>query len=157
MTHCEIVTSKARAIRSKPCSWCWPIKDSLMHPNSNRFAATNRTLSAIRLARLPGVEQNTGALGHGSAHLRGHRDGRENGRSRLSRFHVVGRRRISRRLKLGSGDVRGASPTRQPDRNRRLQHAADHRTNARRLRQLADRRQIRCVRLDGPKCRRPRF
>ncbi len=40
--------------------------------------------------KIPGIEQNTGALGHGLSHLRGYGTGRKTGRSQLSCFHFVG-------------------------------------------------------------------
>ena len=65
MTRSEIATFKARDIRSKPCLWCWRIKDSLRNPNSNRLCRYQSHFVGHPTRKVPGVEQNTGALGHG--------------------------------------------------------------------------------------------
>ena len=64
-TQVAIVTSKARAIRSKLCTLCWPIGASFRNPSWSLFVAINRRTLAIRLRKVPGIEMNTGALGHG--------------------------------------------------------------------------------------------
>ena len=60
-----IVTSRARAIRSKLCTSCWPIGDSSRKPSSTRLCRYQSPFVGHPTRKVPGIEMNTGALGHG--------------------------------------------------------------------------------------------
>ena len=74
--------------------------------------------------KVPGVETNTGPLGHGLAGRRGNGESRKIERRQLAHVRDHRRRRDAGRFQLGSHDGRGPLPARQPDADRRPQPAS---------------------------------
>ena len=98
--------------------------------------------------KVPGIEMNTGALGHGLVDQRRPCDRRKARRRVLPRVHASGRRRIGRGFQLGSRDGRRPLQARQSHCDSRPQHAADHGPNARRVQQRTGRRKVSRIWLD---------
>ena len=73
---------------------------------------------------VPGVEANTGPLGHGLPIAVGIAIAGQDRPRELSRLRHNRRRRIAGREQLGGGDGRGPSQARQSDADRRPQHVA---------------------------------
>lgn len=70
---------------------------------STHYANGSRLSGHVSHKGVPGVEFSTGSLGHGLSVAAGAGAGRQEGQRRLARVLRAGRRRVRRRLGLGSG------------------------------------------------------
>ena len=156
-TRTATATCRARGIRSRRSTSCWPIAGSSPQRISRPSAAINRTTSAIPTRHIPGIEMNTGALGHGLPICVGMALAAKMDGAPYRVFTLLGDGELAEGSNWEAAPGRRALPARQPRRHPRPQHAADHRPHARRDEQRTARREVARLRLGRARGRRPRL
>ena len=123
-----IASFSARATAPPPCMPCSRTPASFPKHTCSRYMQPLSPLNGHPdRNKVPGVEANTGPLGHGLPIAVGHGARRKDGRGGLAHVRADRRRRAPGGQQLGGGDVRRTVPTGQPHRHRRPERAPTRR------------------------------